>query len=99
MWNYAKLSKLAKSNGGPERLVYRLIDAGVKRGRKQMVPVAITACVIGVAIRPSLSNFINYVKAKRAQSKARLKATEVELIQGIKDYDTAHEQEGDNQNE
>jgi hypothetical protein len=95
MWNYAKLSSLAKSNGGPDKLVQLLIDSGVKKGRWQMVPVAIGAVFAGLAIKP----IINYFKAKRSRSQAELEAAKAELIQGIKDYDAAQEQKRDNPDE
>ena len=95
MWNYAKLSRLAKSNGGPDKLVQLLIDSGTKKGRWQMVPVALGAVLIGVAIKP----IINYFKAKRSHAPVELEAAKAELIQGIKDYDAALEQKGDNPDE
>lgn len=86
MWNYAKLSKLARSCGGPERLVEKLIDSGVKKGRLQMLPVTIVAFLIGIAIGP----IVEYFKKKRAQSDRALEEAKAELIQGIKDYDAEH---------
>ena len=31
-WNYAKLSKLAKENGGPESLLEKMITASKQKG-------------------------------------------------------------------
>lgn len=91
MWNYAKLSKLAHSVGGPEKLVEKLIESGASKGRFQMIPVILAAFVIGISVVP----IINYFKEKRAQSKAELEKAKVELIQGIKNYDAAHPQNDD----
>lgn len=38
-WNYAILSHMAKLNGGPEVLVEKLINSGVIKGRKSMLPI------------------------------------------------------------
>lgn len=95
MWDYAGLSKLAKLNGGPEKLVKTLIDSGVKRGRWQMIPVIIGSLLIGATVTP----IVKYFKAKRANSQAELETAKAELIQGIKEYDEAHKQEGGDQDE
>ena len=95
MWNYAQLSKLAKLYGGPEKLVKILIDSGVKKGRWQMIPIIIGALLVGTTVVP----IVNYFKAKRAKSQAELEAAKAELIQGIKDYDASHKQEGEGYNQ
>ena len=86
MWTYAKLSKLAHSCGGPENLVEKLINSGVKRGRIQMIPIVVLALLIGLSIKP----LIEYLKNKFSQSNAEFEKAKAELIQGIKDYDAAH---------
>ena len=75
MWNYAKLSKLAHSVGGPEKLVEKLIESGASKGRLQMIPVILAAFVIGISVVP----IINYFKEKRAQSKAAVSYTHLDV--------------------
>ena len=93
MWNYAKLSKLAKVYGGPEELVNILVkhgaQEGLKKGRLQMIPVAILAGILGFSVKP----IYNYFKGKKARSIAECEAARAELIQGIKDYDAKHQEE------
>lgn len=94
MWNYAKLSRLAKALGGPDKLVQTLINSGVKKGRWQMVALLPLAAVLGYAINP----LIDYLKQKRATSQAALESAKQELIQGIIDYDKAQmKEETDNE--
>lgn len=89
MWNYANLSKMAKTVGGPERLVEIIYDSGVKAGKAGkykafiLLPIAFFA---GLGIR----NIIEYFRNKRVASEAELETAKQELIQGIKDYDAAH---------
>lgn len=85
MWNYAKLSKLAKIFGTPEKLVQFLIDMGIKKGRLQMIPFVIAAFALGIALIP----LINYFKAKRVQSAQEFEEAKQMLIKGIEDYDAA----------
>lgn len=95
MWNYAKLSKLAKLNGGPEKLVNIIakegVRQGIKTGRLQMIPFAIGAFLIGLSIKP----IYDYIQGKKAKSIAEYEAARAELIQGIKDYDAAHPEGGE----
>lgn len=89
MWNYAKLSKIAKVLGGPDKLVQVLIDSGVKRGRWQMAILLPFALILGFAINP----LISYFKQKRETSLIALENAKKELIQGINDYDAAQKEE------
>ena len=95
MWNYAKLSKLAKLNGGPENLVNIITKQGVRQGirtgRLQMIPIAIGAFLIGISIKP----LYDYFQGKKAKSLAEYEAARAELIQGIKAYDAAHPEGGE----
>lgn len=95
MWNYSMLSKLAKLNGGPEKLVQILVASGVSKGKLQMIPIVIGALLIGATVTP----LVNYFKAKHSQSQAELEKAKAELIQGIKEYDASHGHEGEGQNE
>lgn len=55
-WNYAILSHMAKLNGGPEVLVEKLINNGVLKGKKSMLPVvagvSVMGFLVGAVIRP-----------------------------------------------
>ncbi len=85
MWNYAKLSKMAKAVGGPEKLIQIIVDSGVKKGRLQMLALLPIAVFAGFAIYP----LFQYFKQKRKISHAALESAKQELIQGINSYDAA----------
>jgi len=84
-WNYAELSKLAKANGGPEKLV----DLLVKSGEKKVLPWVGVAFAGGIALTVSVKKIIEYFSNKKAISTAEIESAKKELIQGIKDYDAA----------
>lgn len=85
-WNYAELSKAAKENGGPEKLVEMLIDSG----KKSMVPWLGVALASGVGLTIGIQKIMQYLKEKSLQSKRAVEAAKAELIKGINDYDAAH---------
>ena len=84
-WNYANLSKLAKANGGPEELVDKLVNSG----KLQMLPWIGVAFGCGIAA----TKLVQYFKQLKAKSTAELEAAKQEVIQGIKEYDAAHNEE------
>lgn len=86
MWNYANLSKMAKTVGGPERLVEIIYDSGVKAGRYKVLLFLPFAFLAGLSIGGIVEHFRN----KHIASDAELEAAKQELIQGIKDYDAEH---------
>lgn len=98
MWNYAKLSKLAKVYGGPENLVNILVKhgtkEGLKTGRLQMIPLVVLTGIIAFLVNP----IHDYFKGKKVKSIAEYETARAELIQKIKDYDAKH-QKGDTDNE
>ena len=85
-WNYARLSRLAKAYGGPERLVNLLLDAGVKkgvvRGRLQMLPAVLLGIGIGVGIK--------WLWDKHKAKDKELEIVKQQLIDGINEYDSMH---------
>lgn len=85
-WNYAELSKAAKENGGPEKLVEMLIDSG----KKSMVPWLGVALAGGVGLTIGVQKIVQYLKEKSLQSKSAVEAAKAELIKGINDYDASH---------
>lgn len=86
MWNYAKLSKMAKALGGPEKLVNTIFDAGLKKGRWQMLPIAL----VGIPVGYGISKLVDFFKKKKQASDEELEAAKQELIRGIQEYDRNH---------
>lgn len=84
-WDYADLSVLAKANGGPEALVDKLVNSG----KVKMLPWLGVAFGFG-AIALKLWQYFKQLKAK---STAELEAAKQEIIQGIRAYDDAHDEE------
>lgn len=84
-WNYAELSKLAKVNGGPEKLV----DILVKSGEKKVLPWVGVAFAGGIALMVGVQKIINYFTQIKAVSVTEVELAKKELIQDIKDYDAA----------
>jgi hypothetical protein len=85
-WDYAELSKMAKKNGGPEKLVEIL----VKSGEKKVFPWAGVAFVVGIILTLGVQKTKRYFSQKKNISVADVELAKEELIQGIKDYDAAH---------
>ena len=85
-WDYAELSAEAKKNGGPEKLVEKLINSG----KAEMVPWIGVAAVGGIAIGIGIQKLIDYFSAKKAESKEAVEEAKREIIQGIKAYDAEH---------
>lgn len=92
-WNYAELSKLAKENGGPEKLVELLVDSG----KKSVYPWVGVAFTGGVVLTIGVQNAIKYLKEKRKTSSLAVEEAKQELIQGIKEYDASHQEEAENE--
>ena len=90
MWDYAWLSKLAKSTGGPEELVKQIAAANRAAGRKEIAPYIALAALLGAGAMKAVDKVRDYLKEKQAQSSAAEEAAAVELIAGIKEYDRTH---------
>lgn len=82
-WNYAELSKLAKENGGPEKLVETLVESG----KKSIYPWVGVAFAGGVVLTIGIQKVVQYFKYKHEISSQAVDLAKQELIQGIKDYD------------
>lgn len=71
-WNYAELSKKAKSMGGPEELINNLVQSG----KDQMIPVVVVGSIVSVGIGVGITKLIDFCvnkvrKAKREELEAR----------------------------
>lgn len=86
-WNYAELSKLAKANGGPERLVELLVNSG----KKKMIPAVGIAVLGGVALTLGVQKLIAYFAKLKGESDKLVEEAKQEIIQGIKEYDAEQE--------
>lgn len=84
-WPYAALSKLAKSVGGPEQLIEKLISKGKNEGRIEMIPAVLVAATA-----------TKLIDKFRSKNQKELDETKEELINGINEYDKEHP---DNENE
>ncbi len=89
-WDYADLSKRAKSAGGPEKLLDLIESAAKKDGIFSMFPWLGLALALGIGIGVSIKKLIDHFRGKKKLSKKELEQAKAELIQGIKDYDKAH---------
>lgn len=89
-WNYAALSKAAKQNGGPEKLVEKLVHAGYNKGRASTLPLIGVIAVGSGALGFAISRAIDILKEKKAISPEELEHAKTEIIEGIKEYDAAH---------
>ena len=88
MWDYAKLSQLAKAKGGPDELIKTLIQRGIEIGTKKSqgkVGVALLGgAFLGTGITLIIQTLINrkpYVSEEESNAAAQ------ELINGINEYD------------
>ena len=90
MWDYAELSKIAKQNGGPEKLVEKLVTASRKSGRRDMYPVVALVGVAGSAVTLGVVAIVKHFKKKRQVSETELEKAKKELVDGIKKYDAEH---------
>ena len=89
-WNYAKLSKLAKENGGPEALLEKMITAskqkgynigfakGVETGYNK--GVSDTLCVVFIIVGVSLVAYFSYklYVRKMIKSLEKMPSNEIE---------------------
>lgn len=83
-WDYAELSKMAKANGGPEKLVDLLINSG----KRKMFPWIGVAALFGIATTVVVQKAYKYLS--KAESNTEIELAKQKLIQGIKDYDATN---------
>ncbi len=94
-WNYAELSKAAKSAGGPEALV-ELLE---KSGKTKMVPPMILVGMICLGAGWGISKVAEFLKNKKEISDQEVQKAKQEIIDGINAYDAAHKEIGEEDNE
>ena len=69
MWDYAWLSKLAKSIGGPEELVKQIAAANRAAGRKEMVPYIALSTLLGAGAGAGAMKSIDKVREYLKENK------------------------------
>ena len=94
-WDYSDLSKLAKAYGGPEKLVNRLAEEGMKAGRQQMVPVIVGGIIVSSVAAAGITKLVEYLKNEKKKSSQALEEAKEELVQEIKEYDASHPDDED----
>lgn len=88
-WNYAELSKLARANGGPEKLVDLLVNSG----KKKMIPIVGAAVLGGVALTLGVQKLIAHFSKLKDVSDKLVEDAKQEIIQGIKEYDAEQDEQ------
>lgn len=88
-WDYAELSKMAKNNGGPEKLVEILVRSGEKKVLRWVGVAFAGGFAGGIALTFGVQKIINYFAQQKDISATDVESAKRELIQGIKDYDAA----------
>lgn len=89
-WDYAKLSKLASENGGPQKFVDSLISNSKSSGKSDMIPWIIGISAGASAITAIIVKIIDNIRKKKTEKE--LAVLKQELIKGIEDYDKEHSQ-------
>lgn len=90
-WDYAELSKAAKAAGGPEKLIEALVDAGKNAGKKEMLPFVGITLAVGAFTTIGIQKLIKIFSKEKTIPESEIDAIKAELIQGINDYNAAHE--------
>lgn len=90
-WDYAELSKAAKVAGGPEKYVETLELASKDAGRMGMLPWIGVAAVGASLFTAATIKIVDYFKAKKMKNQAEIEKAKEEIINGINEYDAAHE--------
>ena len=99
-WDYAELSKAAKSAGGPDKFL-NLIEEGGKtigriEGQASMYPAIGLASIGGAVVAIGIVKLIDYLKTKEAIFNAVVDEAKTKIIQGIEEYDAKHPNESKN---
>ncbi|MBQ2759725.1 MAG: hypothetical protein IJE93_08155 [Clostridia bacterium] len=89
MWDYAKLSQLAKEHGGPENLINDII----KFGKIEMLPWIGVAAVAGSAATIFGKKAYLFAKEKYQEYKIKMELAKNELVEGVNEYDRQETEE------
>lgn len=96
-WDYAILSKAAKAAGGPEKYIEMLMHGSRNSGKMEVIkqmPIFLGAAFIGGSIITAVTiKLVDYLKTKNQPNEIAIEKAKLELINGIHDYDAAHEEE------
>ena len=85
-WDYAELSKIAKSAGGPEALAELLVQSG----KNQMVPWVAFFSAVGIGAGICVTKAVEFIKDRWKSSEQDVERTKQEIIRGINEYDAMH---------
>ncbi len=97
-WDYAELSKAAKAAGGPEKYVELLERASKEAGRLEMLPWVGVAAVGASLLTAATIKVLDYFKSKKESTQNEILLAKEEIINGIKEYDATHAEEGGEEN-
>lgn len=90
-WPYAWLSKLAKVNGGPEKLIDTIMKMGEQEGiKKAGKKNSLIGGLIGSGVTLAVVQIYNHFKSKKKVSYEEFENAKQELIDGINQYDSEH---------
>lgn len=89
-WDYAELSKAAKEAGGPTKYIETLEQSSREAGKMEMLPWIGVAAVGASFLTAGAIKIVDYLKGKKARNQMAIEEAKHELIEGIKEYDTAH---------
>ncbi len=94
-WDYAELSKAAKAAGGPEKYVEMLELASKDAGKIEMLPWLGVAAVGASLMTAATIKVVDYFRAKKKKNQAEIEMAKKEILNGIKEYDATHDEEGE----
>lgn len=86
-WDYAELSKMAKSVGGPEKFVELLENASRVAGRREMIPIIGCAMIVSSAFTVGTIKLMDYIKDSKQSTKNEIISAKEEIINGIRECD------------
>ena len=94
-WDYAELSKAAKAAGGPEKYVEMLELGSKDAGKMKILPWLGAAAVVASLLTAATIKVVDYFRVKKKKNQAEIEIAKEEIINGIKEYDATHDEEGE----
>lgn len=92
-WDYAELSKAAKSIGGPEKFVEMLENTSRRKGKLEMIPWLGVAAAGGFAINIIISGLVKHFKEVKKQNDEDIEVAKRGIISSIDDCDSDQKSE------